>query len=173
MFGSNSPNLIGGSLKRVGVEFTRPDNTTGYTAKDVVCNSDVAPALIKFADIASNAVEGSGYIVGIRLVTSQKANTAKFRLHLYHTEPAAIYDNVLNKLLYVDAGKRIAAIDLPAMSTEDAATSTCAESADFSIRVPYHTKSNSTTICGVLECLDAFVPDAQQKFYVELLVDNN
>lgn len=159
---------------KVGVEFTRPSDTTAYAAKDVVCNSTSSPTVITFADFARvNA--GSGIIVRARLFTDKKDVTAQFRLHLFHTAPTAINDNAPYTLLYANAANRIGQLDFPAMATEDATNSTSSAAmrpaADGSAGPPnlwFQAASGSRAIYGVLETLTGFTPASGQKFYVEL-----
>lgn len=116
---------------------------------------------------------GSGYIVGVKLKTTQKSNVAKFRISLFHTKPDLLVDNVPNKYLYADRLKLIARIDLPAMSTGLIAAADSAEASDFELRIPFVCQSNTATIWGTLEPLDAFVPDSAQEFHIELTADTN
>src|SRR5687768_7285843 len=52
-----------GQKVTVTVEFTRPSNTTAYTAGDVVSNSTSATTPLDFANLARVA-SGTGYITG-------------------------------------------------------------------------------------------------------------
>ena len=171
--------VVGSSVSKVGVEFTRPADTTGYTAKDVVSNSTSAPTVLTFADFA-RANNGSGLIVRARLMTDKKDCTASFRLHLFHTEPTAINDNSPYLLLYANAANRIGMIDFPAMTSEDATNSTAANSmrpsSDGGYGPPnlwYQAAAASRAIYGILEATAAFTPASGQKFYVELAAIND
>ena len=164
----------GTTAKVVGVEFTRPADTTAYAAKDVVSDSASAPTVGTVAGVVSTA-GGSGLIVKARLLTDQKTCTAQFRVHLYSTAPTAKNDNDPFTFLYANADKRIGAVDLPACTTEDATNSTAAyasrPSSDGSSGVPnllFKCASGSTTIYWILETLSAFTPASGQKFYLEL-----
>jgi len=163
----------------VGVEFTRPSDTTGYIARDVVCNSTSSPSVITFADFA-RVNQGSGVIVRARLFTDKKDVTATFRLHLFHTAPTAIADNSPYTLLYVNAPNRIGQIDFPAMASEDPTNSTASAAmrpaADGSSGPPnlwYQAASGTRAIYGVLETLSAFTPASGQKFFIQLAAIND
>lgn len=163
----------------VGVELTRPADTTAYTAKDVVSDSTSAPTVLTFANFARvNA--GSGIIVRARLMTDQKTNTAQFRLHLFHTAPTATNDNSPYLMLYSNAANRIGMIDFPAMTSEDSTNSTAAAtmrpSSDGAYGPPnlwYQAAAASRAIYGVLEAVTAFTPASGQKFYIELAAVND
>lgn len=173
-YGSANPFTYRNNSAVVAVEFTRPSNTDAYAAKDVVCNSTSAPAVINFADVA-RANNGTGLIVRARLMTDKKDVTARFRLHIYHTTPTAINDNSPYLLLYADVAKRIGVIDFPAMSSEDATNSTASltmrPSSDGVYGIPnlwFQTATADRDLYAILETLDAFTPASGQKFTVEL-----
>lgn len=169
----------GGSTTIVGVSLTRPADTTAYAAKDVVSDSTSAPTVLTFANFARvNA--GTGIIVKARIMTSQKTNTAQFRLHLFHTAPTAINDNSPYLMLYANAANRIGMIDFPAMSSEDPTNSTAAAtmrpSSDGSYSTPnlvFKAASASRVVYGILEAVTAFTPDSGQLFYIELSTIND
>jgi hypothetical protein len=171
--------IVGSATTVVGVELTRPADTTAYTAKDVVSDSTSAPTVLTFANFARvNA--GSGIIVRARLMTDQKTNTAQFRLHLFHTAPTATNDNSPYLLLYSNAANRIGMIDFPAMTSEDSTNSTAAAtmrpSSDGGFGPPnlwYQAAAASRAIYGVLEAVTAFTPASGQKFYIELAAVND
>lgn len=163
---------VGGNLSYIGVEFTRPANTTAYTALDVVSDSVTNPSAINFTPLARVA-SGTGYIVKALLFTDQKTCTARFRLHLFHTSPTPIIDNTPYLLLYTNRTIKIGSIDFVACATEDPTSSTGASSAVFDCRIPYKCADSFRNIYGVLETLDAFTPASAQKFHIELTSDNN
>lgn len=172
--GTANIGYVGSSGAIVGVEFTRPADTTAYAAKDVVCNSTSAPTVITFANFA-RINNGTGIIVKARLMTDQITNTSTFRLHLFHTSPNAINDNSPYLMLYGNATNRIGMIDFPAMATEDGTNSTAAAasrpSSDGSFSTPnlyFQAASASRALYGILETTTAFTPASGQKFYVEL-----
>lgn len=171
--------VVGSNTSVVGVEFTRPSDTTAYAARDVVCNSTSSPSVITFADFA-RVNQGSGIIIRARLFTDKKDVTAQFRLHLFHTAPTAINDNSPYLLLYANAANRIGQIDFPAMASEDPTNSTASAtmrpSSDGGFGPPnlwYQAASGSRAIYGVLETLSAFTPASGQKFFIQLAAIND
>ena len=110
---------IGGQIEVATATITRPADTTAYTAKDAVSNSTSAPAALTFTGLARLA-GGSGYIVKARLMTSQAACTAAFKLHLFNATPTPINDNAAYTLLYANAASRIGTIEFGACQTEGA-----------------------------------------------------
>ena len=126
----------GGRTVRNATTFARPADTTAYAALDTVSTSTSAPVVITFSNMARiNA--GSGYITKARIMTDQKTNTARFRLHLFHTAPTLTNDNAAFPLLWADRANRVGKIDFGAMTTEDATNSTCAESLNEAVRLSF------------------------------------
>jgi hypothetical protein len=165
---------VGGRIASVSVEFTRPANTTAYTAGDVVSNSTVATVLMEFANLLRiNA--GSAYIVGARLVTDLKSIVPRFRVHLFSTStPTVAADNAAHKELYTESSQRLGYFDLPAMTTgADAANSTTSRTMDMTVRFPIIAAAATRSIYAMLETLDAFTPASGEKFTLVLIVDQN
>lgn len=118
----NHIGAVGGRLKRASAEFTRPADTTGYIARDVVSNSTGGSTLMEF-DLARVA-GGSGYLIKARIITSNKTPTPRFRLWLYTTgNPTVAVDNAQMTLLWANRANRIGFLDFPAVATEDATNS--------------------------------------------------
>lgn len=161
--------IAGGSQALVSASFSRPANTTAYTAADVVADS--TPNLLSFAGMA-RWIGGSGYITKGRVVTNQSTNVARYRLHLYHTAPSAIADNSPLAILYANKDKLVGTLDFVAAKTEGSG-SDCAYSLNADARLAFKCAAASTTLYGILETLDAFTPTSGQQFYVELTAEQN
>lgn len=159
---------VGGSLAVVGAEVVRPaGNATPYTAKDVVGDGTVTELAL-----LARVNEGTGYIVKARVMTDKNDVTPRLRLHLFHTAPSAIADNAPYTLLYANADKRIGHIDLPAMGTEGTGSDASFASV-LDARVAFKCAAGSRSVFVVIETLDAFTPNAGQKFFVQLAADQN
>lgn len=168
-----NPIPILSSSARVGVEITRPNDTTAYAAKDVISTSNTSGTLITFTNL-SRANGSSGVIVRARLMTTQATNVSQYRLHLFHTAPTPINDNSPYLVQYTNANNRIGMIDFAAMTTEDASSNaamTMRPSSDGAYPSPnlwFSTDPLDRNVYGMLETLSAFTPAANQKFYIEL-----
>lgn len=159
--------IVAGKTATASVEFSRPANTTAYTALDVINGG----SLMSFAGMARIA-GGAGYITKARLMTDLSTCTAAMRLHLYHTAPTVISDNSPLASLYADKASRIGYLDFDAMGTEGSG-STAASSLNANARLAFICASSNTTIFGVLSTKDAFTPASAQNFYVELTAEQN
>lgn len=157
----------GSALKVVTSEFTRPSNTTAYTAKDVISDSTSAPS----AKILSDVVERAGYqgeIIKARLRTDSNAFTWRVRMHLYTSAPTQINDNSPFTLLYSTRTTHIGYIDFPAGGTEGSG-SDASNSLNDVLGHGFVTGSTND-LWYELETLDAFTPVSAQKFFVELTI---
>lgn len=165
---------FGGKIVRVSATFTRPADTTGYTANDVVSNNASTTTLMTLAN-AVRVAAGSGYIVRARLETDKKSITPRFRVHLYNaSNPTVSADNAAMQDKYADSSKRIAQFDLPAMTTAaDTTNSDMSRAHDSTLRVPIVAAAGATSIYAMLEALDAFTPASGESFTLTLWIDQN
>jgi hypothetical protein len=162
---------VGGNTAVVQAEFTRPADTTAYTAKDAVANSTSAPMVLTFANLA-RVTGGSGYITKARLMTNQSTNATRFRLHLYHTAPTAINDNAAWTLLWANRANRVGFIDFDSLQTEGSG-SDAANALNSTVRLAFKCAVGSRALYGLLETLGAFTPASGQVFFLELSAENN
>lgn len=170
----NHIGAVGGGIARVSATFTRPGDTTPYTAGDIVSNSTSATTLIALAGIA-RVNGGSGYLVGIRLSTNLKSITPRFRIRIFNaSNPTLSGDNAAFQSKYTDESKRVARFDLAAMITPiDTTNSDMSSTEDDTIRIPFVCAGGSTTLYIALETLDAFTPANGESFTLTLKADQN
>jgi hypothetical protein len=171
---SGTPAQVVGGLATVSGNFTRPADTTAYTAGDVVSNATSGSALLSIAGCA-RVNQGSGYIVGARLITDKKSITPRIRVHVYNaSNPTFAHDNSAVDIRYADISKRIGTFDLPAMSTgADSTNSTSSQAQDMNMRLPFVCASATTTLYFLFEALDAFAPASGEAFTLVLFCDQN
>ena len=171
---SAAPLPVGGLVTRAATEFTRPADTTAYTAGDVVSNSTSATTLIDLAN-AVRVNGGSGYVVRVEVATDKKSITPRLRVHLFNaSNPTVSVDNAAMRQLYADNAKRLGWIDMPAMTTgTDTTNSTMSVTVNDGCRLPVVAGAATTSLYAVLEALDAFTPASGEKFTVTIFVDGN
>ena len=104
---------VDGKAYRSTVSFTRPSNTTDYTAGDVV-GATGGSAIHTLA----TAGPSGGYVLiqSISMAThdtSVPSGMSSFRIHFYNASPTAIADNAAFNLLTTDHGKYLGYVDLP------------------------------------------------------------
>jgi hypothetical protein len=172
--GENHLGEMGGKLVSVSGSFTRPADTTAYAIGDVVSNSTGGTTLLSIAGCA-RVNQGSGYIVGARLITDKKSITPRFRVHVYNaSNPTVAVDNAAMDIRYADISKRIGSFDLPAMSTgADSTNSTSSQAQDMALRVPFVCAAATTTLYFLFEALDVFTPSSGEAFTLVIYADQN
>lgn len=164
--------LVGSTGKRIAVEKTRANLTDAYTAKDVVNENTSGGTVWTFSNVA-RVLAGSGYIVKATLFTNDTAAVVPFRLHLYHTAPAAVLqDNAPYTLLYADVAKRIGTIDFPTLAAEGSGGDSVSGQND-TVRLHFVCAAGTKDLIGVLECLTGYTPAGSTKYTLELSVDDN
>lgn len=157
---------VSGQSSVVAYSFTRPSDTTAYSANDTVSNATGTATIITFSNVAREN-GGSGQIVKVRIMTDQSTNTSTYRLHLYHTAPTMISDNSPFTLLWANRTSRIGTIDLGSMRTEGTG-SNAAYAQNITDLLEFVCASGDRNIYGILETLVAFTPASAQNFYIEL-----
>lgn len=161
--------------KEVTVEFTRPSDTTGYSAGDLISTSTTAPVLMTFAAFCNGNVGGGGYIVGARLTTDKKSITPQIRVHLFKASTQTVAhtgagDNAAMKQLYTEESNYIGSFDFAAMTTPaDATNSTISRAQKLDLRIPFSSISSGQAIYAALESIDTFTPASGQKFSLTLM----
>ena len=158
VYDSNSKTLkIKSSAKSSSVSKTRPNNTTPYTALDVV-GTDAATN-IEFTNVAS--VAGASIIinrVGLRIdVASIPSGMSGFRLHLYSSAPTAIADNAAYNLPSGDRAKYLGYIDID--TPIDMGDTLYVEMKNVGLNCTLG--NGSTSIFGILQTLGAYPPTAE------------
>jgi hypothetical protein len=144
--------------------FTRPADTTAYTAKDAVTNSTSAPAVLTFAG-AGAGMQRRAFLRGAKLMVDNPTITnGSFRLHLYRTAPTPINDNAAFTQPFSDAANYLGFVDF----TLKFEGGTLAYDVVGNLGLPI--LANGDDLFGVLEATGAYVPTSAENFRVELLL---
>lgn len=158
----------GGITKVITTSYTRPADTTTYTAGDVVANSTSAATILSFADIAS--FEGGGGVIHSAALIDSSAESTKPEFDLYLFDTTVVMEN-----------------DNAAWAPSDAEMETCLGVITFdlddfkvgsgngiicnkNIGLPFSCVSGSTTLYGILVARNAYVPTSAEKFTIRLSV---
>lgn len=143
---------------------TRPDNTTAYTAFDVV-GTDAATNLI-FTD--AYGVPGSEILINrvtLRIdVNAVPSGMGAFRLHLYNSAPTAITDNSAYNLPSADRAKYLGWIDIDAPTDIGDTLYSDTKNVNFQAKLA----DGSTNLYGILQTIAAFTPSALTAKTIEL-----
>jgi len=154
------------------VTIARPDNTTGYTAGDVIGIADSGtPANAGSAIHTLSSVGPSGgYVLvqSVRLMiglSSVTSGMGAFRLHLYTASPTAILDNAAFDLVSGDVGKYAGYIDLPAPQDFGSILMTQADYPGTLIKLA----AGSTSLFAELETKGTFTPGSGTLYDLRVL----
>jgi hypothetical protein len=150
--------------------FTRPADTTAYTAGDLIANSVTAGAVVPMQFTLGNSFPQSQFrLTRVRLVKSSTTigALAAFRLHLFENSPvctngdngAWLTDNAAHWLGNID----VAASTMQAFS--DGATGIGAAVAGSELLIRTY---KQTPIFGLLAALAAYVPTSGETFTLTL-----
>ena len=138
--------------------FTRPDDTTAYTALDVV--STLAGAVMVFANIGPDA-GGRVLLTSLALeidVGAIPAGMGAFRLHIFAETPTPIADNAAFNLPAGDRSKYLGFIEIPTPLDLGATLWSETEAMAFPIRKEVLLISD--TIYGILQTVPGYTPTA-------------
>ena len=152
---------VAGTAFRAAVTLTRPSNTTGYTAGDVIGIADSGtPANAGSAIITLSNIGPSGGFVLIQSVrlmignTTVPAGVGAFRLHLYTASPTAILDNAAFDLVSGEVSSYAGYVDLPAPQDLGSIIMTQADYPGTLIKLA----AGSTSLFAELETRGAYTP---------------
>ena len=154
---------VTGSSVAVTATQTRPDNTTGYAALDVV-GTDPA-AVMTFA---TGLTAGKGFAVfGARLridVAAIPAGMSSFRLHLFNAAPTAITDNLAFDLIAADRSKYLGYIEISGLLDLGATVWAEVDNINFTGELV------TASLFGVLQTVAAYTPTASVVKTVTLIM---
>lgn len=148
---------------RSEVQFTRPDNTTAYTALDVV--GSATSSIHEFTQVGPRGgdliVFAAELMINLAAVPSGMAG---FRLHMYSSSPTAILDNAAFNLV---SGDRDAYMGYAEFGTPEDLGSTLFSQARF-VYAEAQLASGVTSIWGQLQTIGAYTPTALEGYRVRL-----
>lgn len=152
---ANSSLTVDGKAYRSTVSFNRPDNSTAYTALDVVGSGTSAIHTL-------STIGPSGGFVLIQSMalfianTSVPAGMSAFRVHLYSSSPTAILDNAAFDLVSGDRAAYMGYVDLPA--PQDLGSTIYAQ-VDYPGRL-IKLAAASTSLFAQIQTIGAYTPAA-------------
>jgi hypothetical protein len=152
---------VDGKAYRAAVTITRPSNTTGYTAGDVIGIADsgtpanAGSAIHTLTNIGPSGgwvlVQSVRLMIGLSAVTS---GMGAFRLHFYTASPTAILDNAAFNLASGEVASYAGYVDLPTPQDFGSTLYTQADYPGTLIKLA----SASTSLFCELETRGAYTP---------------
>lgn len=165
-----NPVLSVGAFQTSIATFTRPSDTNGYVANDVISDSTSAPTVLTFPSVVRTP-GGSAYVTFVQLMTQITTFVAATKLHLFSVSPTAINDNAPYATLWSNRASRIGVIDLAAATSVGSSSDSSVSQNDF-VRLFFSTAVGTTSIFGLLSTAP-FTPTSAQPFYLVLRTDAN
>jgi hypothetical protein len=166
--GENHLGEVGGKTVVVSANFTRPGNTTQYTAGDAVTDSTSAPSQITFSG-AARINGGSGVILAAIMVDSVNPGT-KPQLELWLFDSSVTPDNDNSAFTPTDAecGTLIGVIPFNAWYVGDSSSNAVAPVHGLSI--PFKCGGGSASLFGLLVVRNAYTPSSAEVFTIRLSI---
>jgi hypothetical protein len=160
--------------RTIAANVTRPNDTTAYTAGDVLCDSTSAPTILTFTG-ATKEQGGTGTIVGATCIDSA-AQATKPDLELWLFDTAITMDNDNAAFTPTDAELRtlVGVISFPVASFKvgdatSGADGNCVCDVQ-TLGVQVNTVVGSNALYGVLVVRNAYTPVANERFDVRLKI---
>lgn len=151
--------------------FQRPNNTTAYTAGDVVSDSATSfTPILKFP--IARAAGGAGYIVKAQLDTNLKTYLSQMRLYLFTRQAGIVVagDNVAGTQLFANQPYALGYLDFPTLVSGAGAGSTGA-TALFTGNVEFRCEAGDDSVYGYLVDATGGTPAAFQTFAIQVEAD--
>lgn len=147
--------------KRAQASFTRPANTTQYTAGDVV-NGDTV-----LVPIVLTVNQPGGRITQMRLTKSGEVLTlSTFRVHLFSGSFVLDADNAIFTKLHANRASYLGFVDPPIM-VNDGTGSGAAFTKDDDLRIPFPGES----VYAVIVAVGAYTPASAEVFNLGIGVE--
>lgn len=172
---SGSPSSSVVTVQGIGatstVNFTRPENTTAYTALDVIGIADSGtPANAGSAIHTFTSAGPSGgvvFITGWDLtidLTAVPSGMSSFNLDIYDASPTAILDNAAYDLVTADQAKHLVRLD--AVTPADLGSSLFAGISNLNYQVKL--ASGVTSLYGILSTNGGYTPASATRYRVRI-----
>lgn len=170
---------VGGRVAQIAAaQFTRPNDTTAYTAADLVANNTAGTSVVPLSFIAARVAAGNFKVKRCTVKKSTNVVTAAtFNLHLFSTTPvlgggAGTGDNAAFATAVTGgAAQYLGKLTVAAMQAfADGASGQGAPATGTELNVKL---ASGQTIFGLLEVTGAYVPGAQETFDVSIEVELN
>lgn len=143
---------------------TRPEDTTAYAALDVI--GTASSSTLTFADVL--LMQGGHFIImgaSLRIdANAVPSGMGGFRLHLFTAAPTAIADNAAFNLAAADRDNYLGSIELD--TPTDLGDTLYVQKDNINMKRKLAT--DSTTLYGVLQTINAFTPSSQTVKTVKL-----
>lgn len=155
----------------LSTSYTRPADTTAYTANDALADSTSAPAYLTFgSNSLGSAGPKQGWLVGARCVDGCNATTLpQLRLFLFSSAPTAVNDNAAFTLTDANLNACVAVLTFNSFIAGDD-TSGAGGNA-IALATVSEQVSVSGPLFGLVKVLNAYTPVSGEIFTFYLDID--
>lgn len=149
--------------------FTRPANTTQYSANDLVANSATAGSVVPM-QFGAPQLNGRGKVFRVSLFKDVETTTAaSFKIHLFSASP--VVTNGDNGAFAVStAANYLGAVSIDQSSGATATSTDLWKDATVSPNIGFSVP-NSGAIYGLLEAIGTYTPASGESFTVTLDIE--
>lgn len=164
--------LAGGYTKIVTEEFTRPANTTQYTANDVVSNSATLSRVLVFKNIARFPGGGGVLYSGLMFASTDATTNPNFDLQLYDTSKLTLAaDNATGTITDSEVKSLVAVVRFDGTVADNVSTA----GANLIIIAPnigqqFKCAQDSRDLYGVVVDRGGYTPASAENFAFKLAV---
>jgi hypothetical protein len=159
--------IVNNQSNDIAVTISRPENTTAYTAGDVIgvaaaVAANAGSAILEFGGVPAYAMIDE-VTLQIRL-TAVISGMTTFRLHLYSSSPTAILDNAAWDLPAGDRAAYQGFVDIPTIA--DLGSTLWSQTTSVNKRI----KTTSGVVYGLLQTIGAYTPSSADVHVVTIKV---
>lgn len=170
MPGTDTPIVAGGHTVVVSASKTRPNDTTAYTAGDIINDSTSAPTVFTF----NNCVrfEGGSGIIGRVIIDDSAAQSTKLSAELWLFDTTYTPDNDNAAITPTDAEMQTVVAVIP-ISTSYVGDATSGAGGNVLltsgvVNTPFKCAEGSKALYGMLVARNAYTPVAQEVFNIRI-----
>jgi hypothetical protein len=173
----NAGLFIVGRVVTRAVTFARPNDTSTYTAGDIVADSTTTPTLLQFKDVVPiPGASGCIQMATVSIAASVAALQPDLQLYLYDGPFVLQGDNVAFAATNDQIARLVAIISLPvaAMVVTNAGAGAAGNVVCNAqgLVIPFNTRDSDANLYGHLVVRNAYVPVAVTQFTIRLSVVN-
>jgi hypothetical protein len=151
--------------------FTRPANTTQYSANDLVANNATAASVVPMS-FGINRLGRAGIIRGVRLYKSDKtATSASFKVHLFTADPGTPTNGDNGAFGVASAENYLDAVSVDLSSSGLAGGTTGIMKRSAATAIPFEAPALNNKLYGLLEAIGTYTPASGETFTVTLEIE--
>lgn len=151
--------------------FTRPSDTTQYSANDLVANSATAASVVPLK-WGLNGIGKQGRIRGVRIYKSDKTVTlASFKVYIFGADPGVPTNGDNGALAIASAADFIDVVTIDQATGAFAGGTTGVLKRSAAVDIPYNLPTLSSKLYGLIQATAGYTPASAEVFTVTLEIE--